>query len=99
LKVSGGEEEWNLEAMPLSPSQLGLVLIPPRRDLRVRVRMEYHKKDGFCMPKVMKQLTGAYQSLRQVATGIHESILMQKASNHVIYSLYDKREVYNCQRF
>jgi len=47
-KVSGGEEEQNLKAIPLSPMQLGLVFIPPHRDFRIRARMEYHKKGGFC---------------------------------------------------
>jgi len=51
LKVSGGEEEQNLEATPPSPSQLGLVFIPPRRDFRVRARMECRKKGGFCTPR------------------------------------------------
>jgi len=49
LKVSGGEEEQNLEATPLSPLQLGFILT--HRDFRVRARMEYHKKGKFCAPR------------------------------------------------
>jgi len=39
LKVYGSEEEWNFEAMSPSPTQLGLVFIPPPRDFRVRDRI------------------------------------------------------------
>jgi len=50
-KVSGGEEERNLEARPLSSSQLGLVFILLRCiwDFRVKVRMKYCKKGRFSM--------------------------------------------------
>ena len=44
-------KKWNLEAMPSSPLQLGLVFIPPHRDFRVRARMECRKKGGLCTPR------------------------------------------------
>ena len=47
----------------------------PRRDFRLRVRMEYGKKGEFSVPK--KVLIGAYQSSWQVQ-------LMQAASTLVI---------------
>jgi len=89
----------NLEATPPSPSQLGLVFVPPCRDLRVRARMECHKKGGFCTPR-KKGTEAAHRNLLIImaSTGIHESISMQTVSNHVIYLLYDKK-VYYCRRF
>ena len=73
-KVSRGEEEWNLEAMPQSPSQLGLVFILCR-DFRVRARMEHCKKDFICQEKGIE---AAHRSLFIItaSAGIHESILM-----------------------
>jgi len=93
-KVSRGEEEWNLKARPLFSSQLSFVFIPSHRDLRVRTRMEYHKKGGFSLPR--KGIEAACRSLLIVSacTDIRDPISMQAASTHVIYSLYDKKEVY-----
>jgi len=59
-KVSGGVEDQNLGATPLSPSQLGLVLILPRRDFRVRVRNITRKVDFVCKEKCIE---AAHRSL------------------------------------
>ena len=47
-KVSKDDEQ---NRMPLSSLQLGLVFIPPRRDFRVRAKMECCKKGRFCTPR------------------------------------------------
>ena len=67
-------KKWNLKATPPFPSQLGLVFIPPRKDFRVRARIECHKKGGFFTSR--KDTEAAHRSLLIVtaSTGIHESI-------------------------
>ena len=69
LKVSRGKEEQNFEAGLPASLQLGLVFILPGRNFRLRVRMEYGKKDRFSMPR--KSIEAAYQSSWQVQTFIN----------------------------
>jgi len=58
--------------------------------------MECHKKVDFVCQE--KGTEAAHRSLLIItaSTGIHESISVQTASNHAIYLLYDKKEVYYC---